>query len=270
MSLPKTGTKPKQRRLLELLIVLSVVAGLALFLAPSRQEEAEQLTENQIRARELMDQANATGAKFARVAPAAAGVAMSAVSGAGPFELMRKMAPLEIEELTDQLTEDPNNRELLRERARLYEYIGDYEAALADVEQVQRLSSDETDLHLRRARLLSRLGRYLEALTENQLASQFDSGVRPQRQLADIYIGLGRYQESLTIYQEIRSEEYRDASELWGQGAAYRGLGDEAKAQTHFQQARAVTPNYCQHWQGSFDPGEHEGTHHIPTPFDNF
>ena len=270
MSLSKTGTKPKQRRLLELLIVLSVVAGLALSLAPSRPKEPETLTENQIRARELMDQANATGAKFARVAPAAAGVAMSAVSGAGPFELMRKMAPLEIEELNDQLADDPENTDLLRERARLYEYVGDYEAALSDVERVQRLSYESADLLLQRARLLAHLGRYSEALVVNRAASALEPGLKSQAQLADIYIGLERYQESLDVYQEIHSEEFQDAPELWGQGAAYRGLGDEAKAQTHFQQARALTPNYCHHWKSSFDPGQHEGPHYVSTPFDNF
>lgn len=266
MSISKSGPRKHHRRILELSVLLSIVAGLTLVFSPSRQREREELAEKQARAQEMMDRATLAGEKFARVAPAAAGVAVSAVSGAGPFELMQKMAPLEIEELNERLADDPDNPDLLRERARLYEYIGDYEAALVDIEKVQRDAIASADLLLQRARLLASLGRYSDALRNNRTAATLEPGERCQTQLAEIYIGLGRYQESLEIYGEL---EPRDASSLWGQGAAYRGLGDNDRAESYFEQSRILSPSYCRHWKGTVDPGHHEGPHYIPTPFDN-
>lgn len=237
-------------------IVFALVAGLAVMLAPSSSTPVE-LTPEQVRAQEMMDRATAAGAKFVRIAPAAAGVVVSAASG-DPLGALQKMAPIEIEKLNEQLAADPQNTQLYLERSRLRTLAGEFEAAIADLNWAMKLSGPEESILHRRADLYIRLGRYQEALIDNRAArTHWNSLV----QRAEIEIGLGEFQKAISTYKESGAEE-DDSTVSWGLGAAYRGLGQEETAQTFFQKARRGNPSYCRHWQTSPDPGRHEGAHY--------
>lgn len=246
--------------MVELVVIIGLVACLGVWLAPSRSERSRELTPEELRARQLMDKATATGSKFARLAPAAAGVVVSAATG-DPFAVIKKMAPIEIEQLNERLAENPENTQLLLERSRLQALAGNLEASVADLTWVLNVAGESAHLRLRRADLYLRLGRYHEALADNRVATSLEQSWKSQYQLAEISIGLGRFQEALSLYQDLGTEE-DDFTVAWGLGAAYRGLGEEEKAQTYFRQARRLAPGYCRHWKTSPDPGSHEGTHY--------
>lgn len=256
MSLKPSGQRRRRQGVLELGIVLAIVAGLAVALAPSSPTPAE-LTPEQVRAQQMMDRATAAGAKLARIAPAAAGVMVSAASG-DPVGVLQKMAPIEIEKLNEQLAADPQNTQLYLERSRLRTLSGELDAAIADLNWVMKISSPDDSILHRRADLYIRLGRYQQALADNQAAPSHWNALL---QRAEIEIGLGQFQKALSTYQESEAGE-DDYTVSWGIGAAYRGLGQEEKAQTFFQHARRHNPSYCRHWQTSPDPGEHEGPHY--------
>lgn len=252
-----------KRGTVELGVILSVVAGLAVALAPSKTLPPRPLTEAEIRAQQMMDSATATGSKMARLAPAAAGVFVSATTG-DPFETIRRMTPFEIEQLNERLAATPGNPELTLERSRLHAVGGNYQAALADLDWVRQVSGDSGDRRLRRAKLLMRLGRYEEALADNRAALQLDSGYHDSEQLAEIYVGLGRYQEALTALDDREDPVDATLSPTveWLYAAAFRGLGKEVEARERFAKARQIQPGYCRHWQTEFDPGHHEGSHY--------
>ncbi len=266
MSLTASGPRAKRRGLVELVVIIGLIACLVVALASSPREKAPELTPEQLRAQQMMDRATAAGAKFARIAPAAAGVVVSAAAG-DTSEMIKKMAPIEIEQLNERLAENPGNTQLLLERSRLHSLAGDLEAAVADITWVLNVSGEDADLRVRRAKLLIRLGRYEEALTDNRIAASLDQSWNLEHQFAEISIGLGRYQEALSLYKVLGTEE-EDFTVAWGLGAAYRGLGDEEKAQAYFRQARKLEPTYCHHWKTSTDPGYHEGPHYRFADFD--
>ena len=252
-----------KRGTVELGVILSVVAGLAVALAPSKALPPKPLTEAEIRAQQMMDSATATGSKMARLAPAAAGAFVSATTG-DPFEAVRRMTPFEIEQLNERLAANPGNPELTLERSRLHAVAGNYEAALTDLDWAAGVSGDSAEHRLRRAKILMRLGRYEEALVDNRAAFQIDSVYDDPEQLAEIYIGLGRYQEALTVLDDRKAPVDATLSPTveWLYAAAYRGLGNEVEARDHFARARQLEPGYCRHWQTESDPGRHEGSHY--------
>jgi tetratricopeptide (TPR) repeat protein len=143
MSLPRSAGTTRRRRTLEILVLLALVACLALVLGPIAREKAREHAQRQARAEEILNQANSVASKVRRLAPAYVGVTYSAAAGAPLGEILEKMAPIEIESLNEQLVADPNNVELLAERARLHEQARNPQARLADLDRILTLQPDD-------------------------------------------------------------------------------------------------------------------------------
>jgi tetratricopeptide (TPR) repeat protein len=145
----------------------------------------------------------------------------------------------------------PNNLPALHARLHNYEFLRDYESALADVNQLEQL---EPGHHLvRRADIYVELGQYdlaikdinreLELYPDNQSARSF-------RALA--YAGKGEWQKALDDVSAVARPNREDNPEWWVylRGRAHAALGHKEEAIADLEYAYGRTMEYVWMHQG--------------------
>lgn len=256
MSMSRKATSTRRRRVLEVALLLGLAACLAVALSPMWKAQEQERADRRARAQAMLDGANETVATLGRVAPAVVGVTFTAVSGGPPGQLLRSMAPLEIEEATQALKRDPTDQGSLIRRGELYLTTEQYEKAVADFSRALEGKAVYEAL-CGRSTALARLGRFEEALSDATAAVECDEASYSEDAflaLGYVYVGLRQDEKAVEAYGKAL-EIYDDEQAYYGRGVALRRLGRLAEAERDFAKARVYDPNFRVSWNVPDDPG---------------
>ncbi|WP_104734024.1 tetratricopeptide repeat protein [Hanstruepera ponticola] len=127
-----------------------------------------------------------------------------------------------IEELSSKISKTPHDSELYLERGFLYQLHLEFDEALEDYFQAEKLGLDTKLLQYRKAETFYQKGEYRNAHITAEYCLKFDTiDVKTKKLQAQILISLERLQEALDVYdfvikntQDIRPEDIIEYAEL--------------------------------------------------------
>jgi tetratricopeptide (TPR) repeat protein len=280
----------KRKRLLEVVFVLIVVACVALIFQRNRQTVAERELEQEElqQAQELVESTSETTAEVMQQATEllVEGVRMTAAPDLTDLRYQK------LEIYNRALAEDPNNRRNLYKRIGLYADLGLYEAALPDLDKLIELSPDDFELYRWRANFhtklgdheaevadftvfidatpqpdagalngrayaLAELGRFEEALVDIEKSVSIERKSHNLDTLGYVYVGLERYEEALSAYNETLKLEPTSLYALRGRAVTYRQLGQLEASQADLDAGKRIDSDFCLHWTKEMHPGVH-------------
>ncbi len=145
--------------------------------------------------------------------------------------------------LNNALKADPDNEDALTQLAQLYLTVGDVNKAVDKLKSATDKRPNERTLVVL-AQAYEQMHEYKNAAETLKRAVELspDDG-RLQRNLAQDLFASGQYDEALTIYQQLATEDGRNAM-LWVRiSEIYRAKHDFPKAQDALSKAKAIEPD---------------------------
>jgi tetratricopeptide (TPR) repeat protein len=144
---------------------------------------------------------------------------------------------IKIQEIQNQLQEDPDNGELWQHLGKILRGIHKYEEALQAMDHAVMLNSDRSEVWYWRGRVLLAMGRLPESLESIKQAIERDPASWAWREHTQVLREMGRYEEALASAEhlvQIKSIAYFSWREL---GLSHAALGHTQEALAAFEQA---------------------------------
>lgn len=150
-----------------------------------------------------------------------------------------------VAELTDRITDDPNDPNLYLQRSQAYRDRGMYELALRDIERAKSIDPTSSHFHFVEGQTEFIAGHLRDSRLALEKAVQLDeSNVDALLLLAEVHFLQRRYDAALqTVNRALRIDEHL-AQGYFIKGFVYKELGDTTVAKSSFQTAVEVDPNH--------------------------
>jgi rhomboid protease GluP len=160
-------------------------------------------------------------------------------------ELIRQKNLAQGKRMLDQaLSLDPGNERGLWFRSDIYYLSGQYDLALADINAALAINSKSAIAFNQRASINLALGHYGEAVADAKRAIELDKNLTPAFDSEAVALSYsGQYDLALPVAdQAIKAEEGSDQAGIYFYHRAqiYAALGEQAKAQADFAQAKKL------------------------------
>jgi tetratricopeptide (TPR) repeat protein len=163
-----------------------------------------------------------------------------------------------LDDLSRAVELDPNSLEIRFRRAGLRYDLGHIHGALADLDELVRIDPDwDPEVYNCRAYYRAKLGEYAEALPDAEHSVTKKPTANNLDTLGYVFIGLERYSESVEAYSRGLAEEPEAPHMLYGRAVAYHMLGQDSLSLADLERLAQVEADYCLHWEGHSDPGAH-------------
>lgn len=155
-----------------------------------------------------------------------------------------------LDSLNDQIVEDPNNKELYFERAKiLYQDSGDMESAMADLDLITEMDSSEPRSYYYRALWKLDRGAVKEAHDNVKKAVEIQPDHLESRLLLSrIFLFVQNYEESIKEANEALKIDVYNAEAYFLKGLSFKEAGDSSKAVSSFLTASEQDPEFYEAW----------------------
>ncbi len=151
------------------------------------------------------------------------------------------------EELTRALAVNGSNVPILELRAALYEQLGEKVKLLADVEKLLELKHgqpDLTNLYRMRAILLAELGNYAAAVEQLQTLHKTNpKDAQIMLHLGMVYTVMKKYEKAADVFTAILAEHPDEVEAMRGRGDALLNQGHRAEAIADYERAVKLQPH---------------------------
>jgi len=156
----------------------------------------------------------------------------------------KKDAPQDyIEQLSDQIIENPNNGNLYVKRALAYTDRNLMELAVKDAERALSIDSTASYYHQVLGEINFLKGDLRPARLSLERATELDeTNTEAFLKLAEVYFLLRRYDEAITAVNDALRQNEQMAQAYFIKGYVYKETGDTATAKSSFQTAIEVEP----------------------------
>lgn len=155
----------------------------------------------------------------------------------------------EIESLDNLLAEDPDNSELLFNRARVYYNNQGYQEAVEDVMKALSIDSSKLEYHYLLAD--AHFDNFKSKKAVNALEKcleLFPNNTKTQLKLSEYYLILKQYEKSIQLAGTLLEREPTNADGFFLMGMNYRAKGDLARAKNSFQATIENDPEEIDAW----------------------
>ncbi len=151
---------------------------------------------------------------------------------------------VKLDSLTALLEKDPNNTDLLNERAKVFLEVGQTNYGLADVGRALLLDSSKASYYLTISDAYFRLNKPKKSRNALLKAAELEPDfTEPLYRLAQFELYLGNQQKCIDYANDMLRIDARDDRPFMVKGLCYKDLGDTAKAVENYLEAVAENPD---------------------------
>lgn len=152
-----------------------------------------------------------------------------------------------IEELSDDIIENPNNANLYIKRSMAYRDRNLMELAVKDAQRALSIDSTASYFH----QVLGEMYFLRAELRPARLSLEKSTELEPSNtdallKLAEVYLLLRRHDEAIAAANDALRQDDKLAEGYFLKGYVYKDVGDTANAKSSFQTALEVNPEYYQ------------------------
>ncbi len=142
------------------------------------------------------------------------------------------------------LQQDPENSLARLALARLYAWVGNYEASLTLLDQLISENPDDVDLKIQQAQVTSWSGDLEQSIQQYQsIVEQHPANILAKLGLAEVLSWDDRYSESLAIYDAILEQEPAHLRARLGRAEVLLWAGDSRESLALYEELRSQFPD---------------------------